>query len=811
MACLNGPIFGEATKDAYTLESRELTRRHFIQELYADSVLETLNGIWDLDTDTQLSRGRDSGDYGDFLDFDLTSGLSIYRREEAHFSTVEKAFVIEVRDRHGKILFAKRDSVSHKPEALFLSSGRFILSRTNDADTLQLRLELHSVETGALVWSRTPNKTPRWILSHDTTTFTELLTEPQDIFFHTAILFDSHSKEELARIDITNLEIRKDSSYLAHSEFPVHVIRGDSGTLLVNERSKTFSPLTDFRGSFWSSQQSPKSDTHNNYIILMNSDRGFGTFSWAVFDARTGERLATDLELGANSNSFRFHMDPALSANGQLVYHVVGAGEIEAWNPHTKTLVRTINYSNIPFEQLFPSADDRYLLACAFSGINDDFMVLIDTETNLPVYSKFFDDPNPLEPPNSGTYVTGFNRTLYQFQGADHFYLWTLHGLEGFDFATGRQVFDGSKFLGKAIASQYLNTHKSRVTIYETGRVKIENDIDTSTRWIQLPTTLGLNFATIDRNSGSVAIQRDRAFLTIHPFDQREDQWVLNLGLGIYPIRIHRGGKWLAAHYRGIYDLETQQWLLQDDFFDERYAIDETSSRWAHYDSSKDALLLYDHGNNTELKIPLSGRIGYFHALEFSGDGKQLYCLGKPFTGSVYDQSLFVIDLESLSIAQQINLKEMDGTYSFTQIRAHPNAAKVVLGRRNGTLRMVNIDTEEQALPALVEPAFSNKWDSGDFYLSFPTEDNRVSFVDEYGHIYHLSESTARIIPALLSLTTDRIATLDFIKKPESTYWIQSSKNLKDWNNHQNADFLKTWFNSHDDGFFRVYESEENN
>ena len=264
LAGLSGATAGEAVKPAYVLEERELARRPFTQSLHGDTVLETISGIWDVDTDTLLSRGSNGGDYGDFLDFDLASRLSVFRRQETRYTSAEDAFIIEVRNPQGDILFSKRDTISHKPEAYLVSEGKYLLSRTNDADTLQLTLELHSIETGQLVWRRTPTDNPRWMLSRDGATFIELLSEDRANFHHTAALYDSLTQAELARVSIGALSIRKDSNYLARLETAAAAI-GGSATLLFNETSKTLSPLPNDRVGPSPFSQSPKADAGQHH------------------------------------------------------------------------------------------------------------------------------------------------------------------------------------------------------------------------------------------------------------------------------------------------------------------------------------------------------------------------------------------------------------------------------------------------------------------------------------------------------------------------------------------------------------------
>ncbi len=802
---------GAIKKDAYVLESRELVRRHQIQEIYSDTLIRTSSGVWDLDTDTQLAEIDQGADFGSFLDFDPNSKRSLYRQRYYDSARGKYFFVIEARDQEGKLLFSKEDKVSNEPEAFFVSDGQFLLKRTNNPDTFELILELYRIESGELIWRHIPGGSPRWRLSADSLSFLELASERSENSFHTAIAYDTLTQTEVDRCDLRGLKISRQSDYLSRFNSPVAVVRGSDGTFLYHQTSQSLSALRNSSWGLAPSSNSPKLSADTNTILLQNFNSLRGELAWAVFDARNGERIATSDQLQTEAYPFLRNPDPALSPSGELVYQVVENGKIDVWNLLTKSLVRELSYTNVPFETLVPSADDRYVLALALSGANDDFMVLIDTQTNLPVYSKIKRDPDIFFPPsNSGGYVVGFTRSLYLPPSGDRFFFSTVQGLEAFDYLTGQKVEDGAAFVGKAISTRYVASEQSWVTVYETGRVKIESDTPSiPIRWIQLPNTTGVRYAAIDSQSGSVAFQRDRAFFITHPFDEREDQWIADLSLGIYPISLHRGGKWLAAHFRGIYDLETEAWLPLESNFYSLYAIDLDSKRCALYDNSLDAIVVRDLEANTRIEIPFEGRFSMIRALEFNADRDQLYLLVHPANGTFNEQSVCVVDLESRTIVQQIELGDTIDTYPYTQMHVHPTEEKVVLGRRNGTIKSVNLNTAQISLPAIPEPIYSAEWDNGEFDLSAPKTDSSIRFVDEYGNLYHLRATTAQEIPSKLLPSSDSASELTFAKDTERTYWIQTSADLKNWSTHPNAQSVGTWFQNKDAGFFRVFESEE--
>ena len=94
-------------------------------------------------------------------------------------------------------------------------------------------------------------------------------------------------------------------------EAAVGVMTGQSGTLLINEASKTLSPIHGFRGGNFIPPACPKLDSEARYIILHDLDASFGDAVWAIFNARTGQRIASSLDLGLESVPFGLVQDPA--------------------------------------------------------------------------------------------------------------------------------------------------------------------------------------------------------------------------------------------------------------------------------------------------------------------------------------------------------------------------------------------------------------------------------------------------------------------------------------------------------------------
>ncbi|WP_309007298.1 hypothetical protein [Pelagicoccus sp. SDUM812005] len=767
-----------------------------------------MSGVWDLDTDTQLA----SGDaFGSFLDFDLKSGLALYRQENYDPITGRDWFTVEVRNKVGDLLMSLEDEVSHEPEAFFVSEGQYVLKRTNDPDSLELTLELYRVDSGERVWRRTPGGSPRWRLSQDSRTLIELLSERSENAFHTAIAFDTLTLAEVDRCDLSGFKVRRERNYLTEFNTPVVPLAGQSGTLLFHEPSQSLSALPELTWGFNSMSGSPKTSADADRVLLHNYSSSRGNLAWAVFEARTGKRIATSDELQNSPYPFLRIQDPALSPSGEIVFRIVENGRIEAWNVQSKSLARELSYSNAPFTTLVPSADDRYLLALVLDAAADDLMVLIDTETNQSVYTKLKRDPDIFYPPGNGsTFVVGFTRTLKLSPSGTRFYLSTVQGFEAFDLLTGETVEDGAAFVGKAIASRYVAGEKCWVTVFETGRVRIEpDDASAPNRWLQLPSTTGVEYAAIDVQSGSVAFQRDTAFYITHPFDEREDQWIGNLSLGIYPISLHGGGKWLAAHYRGICDLETESWLSLGSEFYARYAIDKEAKRCALYDPSRDAILIATPSTEARVEISFAEGFSMSNALAFSPDGEQLYVLVSPKGGDFNAQSIRIFDIASGSMLdREIPINNAAEEYPFTQMRVHPSENSLVLGRRNGTVRSINVDTGALSLPAFIEPLYSADWDNGIYDLSAPSPDGAYRFADEYGDLYELQQGAARQVPLTLNLTANSESVLNFEKASDRTYWIQYSKDLGTWTTTPDQDAVKLWFAKQDAGFFRVFESD---
>lgn len=809
--CVLAPFLGAVDdRVAYTLESRELSRRPHIQEIYSDTVVRTLDGVWDLDTDTQLAQINDGGDYGTFLDFDLTTRRSLYRQKRYDSSRGKYFFVVEARNQVGQLLFSKEDSVSHEPEAFFVAGGLYILKRTNDPDTLELALELYRIESGELVWRHTPGGSPRWRLSSDSLSFIELVSERTENKFHTAMAYDTLSKAEVDRDDLRGLNITRGSNYLSRLKLPVGVFTGQTGTMIFNERSVTLSPIENVRASIPGWADSPTIDAEVHYAILHVTTSVFSGPVWHVVDSRTGEFVANSQDLGLTSLPLGLRSNPAISANGQFVYHLVDYGKIEVWNPHTKSKVRQLSYSNIPLETLVPSPDDRHLLALALKPASDDFMVLIDTETNLPLYSKLKRDPVAYIPPDGGFgYVVAFTRHLELPPSGNRFYFTTVQGFEAFDFKTGEKIEDGAAFAGKVITSRYVAPEQAWVTVYETGRVRIEKDDSSiATEWIHLANTTGVLSAAIDSQSGSVAIQQDNSYYITHPFDEREDQWIGNLSFGNYPISLHHGGKWLAADYRGIYDLETDGWLPLESNMYSHYAINETDKDWAQYDPKRSAIVVQNFANDSIIEIPRDEQFSSISGLAFSNDGLQLYALVYATIDNYNGQSLFVYDIGPKSIVQRFPLYEENGATPFSKMTTHPAENRVLLSRRKGNSRSVDLNTGEVSLPTFLEPIYTADWDNGTFDLSVPTLDGSFRFADEYGHLYHLRETTAHLVASNLLPSKTSSSQLLFEERPNRTYWILSTTNLADWSTEPDTSVVADWFLNHGSGYFRVYESE---
>ncbi len=786
-----------SARRAYPVQSIERAYSTDLQRIHSDSIIQFRESVWDLDSNTQLGGSKGSENYGVLLDFDRSSRRSLYRLDPG---------IIEARNPSGEVLFKTQIALSYEPEALLVGNGEYVLNRSNDTETLEIQLELRSIETGELVWRRRSEGNPRWRLSQDTRTVVELISDIGGSDFHTAIAFDTLTQSELDRRSISNLKIRRGSDYLTSLDAAVSILAGFDGTLLANEVSRTLAAIPGFRSIDPLFHTSPKVDSNGNYIILHKHNPTPGEPSWVVFNARNGEQISTNHELGVSQSVFGSGNDPALSPSGELLYQVVGDGLIEVWNPHTKTRVRQLSYSNIPFNILIPSVDDGQLLACALSASNDDFIVLLDTVTNLPLYSKIVNDPDIREPGGGTGFVTGFTRSLHMSPSGSRIYFRTIVGIEAFDYLSGNKIEYEPRLDGKALISRYVESQQCWVTVYQSGKIRMEKP--TETTWSQLPNTSVVQYAAIDPESGSIAFQRNRAIFITHPFDERDDQWITDLSLGVYPLRLRGGGEWLAADFRGIYDLDANVWLqLEEELYSE-YAIDYQRKRLAMQLPLTPGIVLFDLENASSRELQTGERFKSTTDLCFSSDGETLYCLAQQIDGGFRDQSVYSVDVESGIVEAEIDVSEVERPMLFTQIELHSNGFDLLLASDDGVFVSVDTNVQSVSLPTVLESANSSTSNSYSFDLAPNAPGGMGRYIDIDGHLYTTETSTAYLIPTRIDPSKSNDSLLHFEVKEDGNYWIQHSSELHLWRTRHDTDLVKTWFDFNDRGFFRVYESE---
>ncbi|MBK1877103.1 hypothetical protein [Pelagicoccus mobilis] len=792
------------TRKAHLLIDLEEATSTRIEELYSDSIVRTADRIWNINTGEMIAGPTSREDFGEFLDFDLSSKRSLYRKAEPHPDAVRQLTVFQVRNQQGEVIFEKKEWISHQPKAFLVDGGKYLLSRSNDAKSFDLMLELHSVDTGELIWQRKPEGSPRWRLSQDSSMCLELGSDNNQNRFQTAIAFDVITQEELSNVDVASLELRKESIYLSRFESSLAVLSGNGGTLIANSASRNLSIIYGFAAASLRFEQSPKYDAEARYVVLHAGSQTFGGVTWAVYNARNGEQIGTSLDYQVESSLLQQGSAPTPSPDGQLLYKVSAPGQIEVWNLTEKTLEKTLSYTNIPFNALVPSPDNRHLLALALSGINDDFMVLLDSETNLPVYSKIVNDPELNLSSGEFGYVRGFTRTLMLPPGGQRFFFQTSIKPEAFNYLTGEPVVFATEFNGKALSSRYVEPESAWVTVYSSGRVRIEKENETT--WIQLPNTHLVEHAAIDPGSGSIAIQRDSSFLITHPFDDREDQQITGLSLGIHPISLHGGGKWLAGDYKGIYDLETESKLSLPFNLYAIYAIDYAQKLLAIKDPNSPAVAVYDLSEEPSEKFKTDVRFHEIYDLRFSENGNKLHILARPEFAGWYSQSLYTADSGSGQIQSEFDVSDPEErTYNF--LLPHSNGTDIFLSDWDTTFSSFDLNAAERSLPAY--PSSTHGVTFIDWAPTGP--DGTLRYIDSQGILYHFKAGTATPADTTFTQNPDGSLDVSYLEKPGHEYWNEISWNLKDWIASKDPEAMSQWLDSYGRGFFRVYEATTDN
>ncbi|MEM9157465.1 MAG: hypothetical protein AAGB46_00340 [Verrucomicrobiota bacterium] len=784
-------------RKAYVLESFEQAIDQRPIQYHSESVARFSQGVWDLDDDSQLAGPTNRDNPGELQDFDIVSKRSLYRTQER---------AIEVRSRENELLLRLDNFAPYHFEGYLLDDGQYALTRATDPETFSLVLQLHSIEDGSLVWQRRPQSASRWRLLSDGATFLELDYEFPSQEFHYARLIDIHSQEVIDSFEIANLRIRRESIYLERFDSPVGLLSGSGGTLLANARHKTLNAIPGFRAGSFRYRSNPTVDAEARFALIQHFIPGGTAAQFGFFDAVTGRQIASEADFLGTPTGRPPMRYPAISSDGQKLYLASGFGKIEVWNPHDKTLIDTLSYTNIPFNRLIPSRDGRFLLAGEVGGLDQDFIVLLDQQSEVPLFTKSFPSVNQSQ---SGIFIAGSPRDINPSPDRSRFYISTVRGLEAYRFTDGERISIASNTLGKALVSTYVQNQEGWVTVYNSGRVSLTKESSSldPVSWYDLPNSTNITYAAIDPTSGSIAFQRDNSFVISHPFDDREDRWINGISFGLHPIQILGGGKWLLAAYRGIYDLEKGE-LTEIDGYVYEYSVFHADSRiLATRNPNSLSIELYDTLQNTKSEIPIEANISEIDAMSFSPDGTELYLIARP-AGTIHGtQSLFRVDLQTEEIAELADITSYEDNIKYSTIIIEPNTKRAIIGQHDGVFLSVSLDQMQRSLPSAFEKFESAAPTNYDYHLSSPSPNGKISFIDPKGNRYLFSESNATPIQLQISVAESGAYSLDFQSSPELNYWIQYSENLEDWQTRSSPETAESQLHEKQSGFIRIYQS----
>lgn len=848
---------------ALEIASVERALQHNFESLHSDTIAQFKDEVWNLDTGRQLAGPDQVSNFalisfnpgelqvlgelpekGLMIDFAPTTQRAAYRTRTGG---------VEVRSRDDKVLFesAHTDSLAQK-EAYLIDEGDFILIRTAEEQGGAPLLQLYSVQTGEKTWERRGGLSVSWTILDDTLTCLEIRPSETVGTGRSATLIDLEDATEIQTLEIPGEPVYDfpfpdlfptwpsihPAEYLHKIENPVLFLALESATLMSNGTTRNLAildgisagplPINNF--STWG--QSPTTDSASRYHILVTrrlpTQNGEDEPLIRVVDAQEGIVVSTSFELRQNddiSSEGNYH---TLSADGRLFIKAMHEGPIEVWSLETKTLVGQFSIPGVVVACMASSADSNKLFVNGVDEEQRTFAALLDIETGQSLYQLSFDHPNVFEYTTESDIPPGFHRRLSVSPGNQRVYFQSPRGIEAFAFETGEKISLSQILRGSAVISRFVESESAWVTVYETGKVFVESPQEPEkSNAFQLPNDGLIRFATVDEDSGSIAFKRERisyrhngeryeqtsdySIVVSHPFDERADQ-NLPFDHRYYEeskLRLLGGGRWLVAPYTGLIDLETEEAYNATRTVSTNDAYHYESRKWA--DREQWSIKVSDLGNNTSTILDTSHLFSDIRVLRFSDDGNTLYCLARPIGSSDQKQSVFILDSSNGNILSEIRISIPPRSSGYSKMQLGSDEERLILGDWNSTACIVNLETGTTGIPH--KYGFWNPMYLPSLYFDIapPLPSSETRSVDIYGNIYNLRTTSTQLIPSALTFREQSKGELVYQAMKGREYWIQASYDLKLWETHQNTDFVKSWFDSHDKGFFRVYETETGN
>ncbi|MBK1877092.1 PD40 domain-containing protein [Pelagicoccus mobilis] len=847
-----------SARTALEVESVESALPYNFVQLHTDTIAQFNKGVWDLESGEQLAGPEgnlgyllvlgllgyfNSGtidaipDRGLLLDFDPTSLRAAYRTRLGG---------LEVRTTANEVIFESPyvDRINQK-EAFLIDDGKYVLIRTRDKQDGTPILVLYSLDSGEEVWERRGPSSVSWAILDNTLACLELKPSENAEGHRIATLFNLVDSTEIAATEVSVHTgqpetdpifdpFRKPRELLIRETSPVFFQAYNTGTLIADGINQDLTTIDDIqvRNLPHSSEQpwgkSSESDSPNRYHVAIATQFSDELPYFFIIDAQEKEVVSTSLELRREEDMTSQGNHHAISSDGQLFFKAMSEGPIEVWDLRSKSFVKEINIPGVTFDTMLSSKDSRYLFVNGYDEQQSSFAAMIDIETGLPSYQIEFSHTNAFEYTTDGDLAPAYKRRPVISPDGRRIYFQSLSGIESFDFKTGIKIDLSTKFRGSAITTRFVESQSGWVTVYETGKVSFEStDGVEGSVFFQLPNDRKIQFATIDERSGSIAFKRewtsyrqngesyvptyDYSIVVVHPFDDRVDQ-NLPLDHDYYEeskLKLLGGGRWLVAPYSGIFDLETLQPYDTTRFVSTKDAYHYETGRWA--DKSGGVITVTELEKGTSTILDTSELFGHIRALRFSEDGSRLYCLTSPTSYSHQQQSIHVLDSSDGTLISQMPITSLPGTSEFWRMQLSKDEDQILLSDESAIASILDLKTNTSGIP--IELGRGSTYYSLPTYFEIapPLSSGESRSIDANGNLYILRPITTHPIRCQLTASLDTGSELSFPLKNDRRYWIQASDNLVRWETYRNTDFIESWFDSNDKGFFRVYESDGSN
>lgn len=734
----------------------------------SDTVFLSNEQVWDLATSQRLAGTDFHTPHVALIDYHPETDKRLFEvRDEA----------FEVRDSLGQTLLAiDAFSLDHS-DARFSANGQRLLVHGTHLDSRDSQCHAYDIESGTLLWSAAAQRGNHWIPLPKTQRLLRFQKSTQSPYRYIEVaLHDLADGSEIDRLSLSGMQLDDFHRSYREPDDRLYLLSGrEDWTLLVNAVHDALVLLKDgpLRNIPFLGSPVHLSDDATR-VIFDNRSNAFQSYLY-LRDAITGDDLVS-------TNEFRSEKTPqapnlySVSGNFKTIYTVADAGLIERWDVDSIVKTGEFSYSNIPFNGIALSRDERTLLAWRLFTREDGFLVAFDTETGEPRYSRLLDSGFELP---GGTGLVGVASDAIYFT-PDTQRLLVRSGLTTvLDFATGQPLAQLPLAPGPALASAYVHDRKRFLIAYASGLIEEREPGD---------------FSLVDSSyygplqtayDAAIAPENGRIFYTsgttatVYDPDSKETIWFkTDFGFQSRGATLANDASLVHIPGKGVYDFSQDRYVIENPHGIHN-AFSGDGSLYAH--AGSDAIQVF-HTATGELAYEYDA-LSRTDALAFSPDSQSLIAAGRTHDSQNAQVVLIEFSLPSGDLQRLATLGS---------VRAFHRAAtpqQIVVSQDR-----IHVSTWRYTLFALdrnaprpfpvslpIGPISSPGYTLTEPRLAGIAPDGSFLYENGNRRLIGATVRPARFAPATLAPRRSGDPALSFDAQSDRRYFLQTSNDLESW------------------------------